>query len=131
MNSRKFSAQKWSGFLEASWPQMEDESCRWSQTSFHKTRLSYMCCIWGKWILTGLVTAFPTRLSTARTQWRKYVMAIGLLDSFFFFFFHISPVCNQLHTWLPHFRHIAFSEASQHHFSASLEHLVVTPQQQC
>lgn len=76
MNSRKFSVQKWGGFLEASWPQREDESYSWDGIA----RLSYTCYTSsGKCSLTGLVITLPTLLSTAGGQWKKYVIVVGLL----------------------------------------------------
>lgn len=75
VNSRKFSVQKRVEFLEASWPQTEDESYSCGGI----TRLSYMhYSSSGKCSLTGLVTTLPTLLSTAGGQWKNYVSTVGL-----------------------------------------------------
>lgn len=76
MYSRKFSVQKWVGFLAASWPQREAQSYSWGGI----TRLSYMhYASSGKCSLMGSVTTLLTRLSTAGGQRKKYVMVVGLL----------------------------------------------------
>lgn len=83
VNSRTFSVEKRVEFLEASWPQTEDESYSCGGI----TRLSYMrYSSSGKCSLTGLVTTLPTLLSTAGGQWKKYVSTVGL-------FFSVCPQC--------------------------------------